>query len=163
MDDLIMKWDNLEKVLGEYAVELRNAYQDRLINSDRIATGELLNSVECFVEKDNVVISVVLELADYWKYVEYDTKPHWPPKDAISEWIKFKPILPDNRFGYLPTPEQLNFLIRRKISEKGTKGTNDLHNTVEEINEKYIDLIEQAITEDIEQTSTAILTQFFKD
>lgn len=172
MGDLEMKWTNLEKVLKEYAIELRNKYQDNLINSDRLASGELLNSVDFvntdIIQKDNISISVSLQLAEYWKYVEYNTKPHWPPVDKIKEWIRVKPILPDNRFGKLPTPDQLAFLIGRKIAgespnnlEGGTKGSNDLHNAVEEINARFMELIEEAITKDVDEASTVILTEYF--
>ena len=162
MNDLEIKWENLEKVLEEYAIELRNKYQDNLINSDRLASGELLNSVEYIIEKDNISISVSLQLAEYWKYVEYDTKPHWPPVDKIKEWIRVKPILPqpDNN-GKLPTPDQLAYLIGRKINELGTTGSNDLHNAVEEINERFLELIEEAITKDVEEVATVILTEYF--
>ena len=162
MNDLTIQWNNLEKVLEEYAIELRNKYQDNLINSDRLASGELLNSVEYIIEKDNISISVSLQLAEYWKYVEYDTKPHWPPVDKIKEWIRVKPILPqpDNN-GKLPTPDQLAYLIGRKINELGTTGSNDLHNAVEEINERFLELIEEAITKDIDEVATVILTEYF--
>lgn len=162
MNDLTIQWNNLEKVLEEYAIELRNKYQDNLINSDRLASGELLNSVEYIIEKDNISISVSLQLAEYWKYVEWDTKPHWPPVDKIKEWIRVKPILPqpDSR-GKLPTPDQLAYLIGRKINELGTTGSNDLHNAVEEINERFLELIEEAITKDIDEVATVILTEYF--
>lgn len=163
MNDLEMKWTNLEKVLEEYAIELRNKYQDNLINSDRLASGELLNSVEYIIEKDNISISVSLQLAEYWKYVEWDTKPHWPPVDKIKEWIRVKPILPDDRFGKLPTPDQLAFLIGRKISEEGTKGSNDLHSAIDEINSLFLEKIEEAITMDVEEASSVIFTEFFRN
>lgn len=158
--DTIMKWENLYKVLEEYAIELRNKYQDNLINNDRIASGELLNGVDYLVQMDNIQISVSLKLADYWKYCEYDTKPHFPPVDKILDWIKVKPILPDNRFGKLPTPDQLAFLIGRKISEEGTKGSNDLHNAINEVNNDFTARIEEAITKDISVEFDAIFTQF---
>lgn len=163
MNDLELKWDNLSKVLEEYAIEVRNKYQDNLINSDRIASGELLNSVEYIVEKDNMHISVSLSLLDYWKYIEYDTKPHWPPVDKIKEWIKVKPVLPDNRFGKLPTPDQLAYLIGRKISLEGTSGTDDLHRAVDDINNRFMERIEDAISKDIDEASTVILTEFFTE
>lgn len=169
MGDLEFKWTNLEKVLEEYGRELRNKYQDSLINNDRIASGELLNSCEYVIQKDNISISVSLQLAEYWKYVEWDTKPHWPPVDKIKEWIRVKPILPDNRFGKLPTPDQLAFLIGRKIAgespnnlEGGTEGSYDLHSAIEDINTEFMQRIEEAITKDVDEASTVIFTEFFK-
>ena len=45
----LVNLDNLAAVLDEFAVEVRNLYQDKLILHDRIASGDLLNSVECNV------------------------------------------------------------------------------------------------------------------
>lgn len=163
VEDRLMNWSNLEKVLDEYGAAVRNKYQDNLISSDHLATGELLNSVEYIIEKDNMQISVSLELADYWKYLEYDTKPHWPPVDKIKNWIKVKPIIPDGRNGKLPTPDQLAFLIGRKISEEGTQGTKDLHSALVDINDEFEALIMEAISKDVDEMSTVIFTQFFND
>lgn len=163
MEDRLMNWNNLQKVLEEYAITVRNKYQDNLINSNRIASGKLLNSIDFIIEKDNQHISVSLKLEDYWKYVEYDTKPHWPPVDKILEWIKIKPILPrPDRKGNLPTPNQLAFLIGRKISEDGTTGTKDLHSAIEEINTEFEIRIQEAITKDLESGFSAIFTEFFR-
>lgn len=159
--DEIIKWVETEKVLNEYGMKLRNLYQDNLIRSDRIASGDLLNSVEFIVTKDNYSIQVSLQLAKYFRYVEWDTKPHWPPINKIEEWIKIKPVIPDERDGKLPTEKQLAFLIARKISEKGTKGSNDLHEAIKTVNDEYRELIRQAITLDIKSNFHTIFTEFF--
>lgn len=162
MNDLEIKWENLYKVLNDYAVEFRNALQDSYIEDDRLASGELINSCEYIIEKDNISISVSIQIADYYKYIESGTKPHWPPVDAMLNYVKVKPILPrpDSR-GKLPTPEQLAYLIGRKISQVGTEGTNNFHKTAEQVNEKYLPLIEEAITKDVDEASTVILTEYF--
>lgn len=162
MGDLEIKWDNLYKVLNDYAVEFRNTLQDSYIEDDRLASGELINSCEYIIEKDNISISVSIQIADYYKYIESGTKPHWPPVDAMLNYVKVKPILPrpDSR-GKLPTPEQLAYLIGRKISQVGTEGTNNFHKTAEQVNEKYLPLIEEAITKDVDEASTVILTEYF--
>ena len=164
MNDLEIKWDNLYKVLNDYAVEFRNALQDSYIEDDRLASGELINSCEYIIEKDNISISVSIQIADYYKYIESGTKPHWPPVDAMLNYVKVKPILPrpDSR-GKLPTPEQLAYLIGRKISQVGTEGTNNFHKTAEQVNEKYLPLIEEAITKDVDEASTVIITEFYRN
>lgn len=156
-------WEKTYEVLKEYAIELRNTLQDSYINDDRIATGDLLNSVEYIIEKDNRQIEVSLQLEEWWKYVEEDTKPHFPPPDAMLNYIKAKPILPkpDNN-GKLPTPNQLAYLIGRKISEVGTTGTHNVRDTVRLINERYEEKIGQAISEDINNELDVIIIQSFK-
>ena len=156
-------WEKTYEVLKEYAIELRNTLQDSYINDDRIATGDLLNSVEYIIEKDDRQIEVSLQLKEWWKYVEEDTKPHFPPPDAMLNYIKAKPILPkpDNN-GKLPTPNQLAYLIGRKISEVGTTGTHNVRDTVRLINERYEEKIGQAISEDINNELDVIFSQAFK-
>ena len=156
-------WEKTYEVLKDYAIELRNTLQDSYINDDRIATGELLNSVEYIIEKDDRQIEVSLQLEEWWKYVEEDTKPHFPPPDAMLNYIKAKPILPkpDNN-GKLPTPNQLAYLIGRKISEVGTTGTHNVRDTVRLMNERYEEKIGQAISEDINNELDVIFSQSFK-
>ena len=161
MEELI-SWDNLKAVLEEYAIKLRNTYQDNLIKNDRIASGDLLNSVEYIVKSDNISISVSLQLANYWKYIEWDTKPHFPPMNKIAEWIKIKPVIPvPDRNGKLPTEKQLSYLIARKISEEGTEGTQDLHKALEVVNEEYRDKISDAIGKDVMKGFNVIFSEFF--
>ena len=150
MDELL-NTESLEAVLNEYAVAVRNLYQDRLILHDRIATGELLNSVEVHgVEYNGQAWEVKLDLADYWRYVEMDTEPHWPPPSAILKWIQAKPVLPrPMKNGKLPTPEQLAFLIGRKIAVFGTKGQPDLTDSVEDMNKAFQERIAAALAHDV--------------
>lgn len=156
-------WEKTYEVLKEYAIELRNTLQDSYITDDRIATGDLLNSVEYIIEKDDRQIEVSLQLKEWRKYVEEDTKPHFPPPDAMLNYIKAKPILPkpDNN-GKLPTPNQLAYLIGRKISEVGTTGTHNVRDTVRLMNERYEEKIGQAISEDINNELDVIFSQSFK-
>lgn len=156
-------WEKTYEVLKDYAIELRNTLQDSYITDDRIATGDLLNSVEYIIEKDDRQIEVSLQLKEWWKYVEEDTKPHFPPPDAMLNYIKAKPILPKpDRNGKLPTPNQLAYLIGRKISEVGTTGTHNVRDTVRLINERYEEKIGQAISEDINNELDVIIIQSFK-
>ena len=149
MDDLL-NTETLRAVLEEYGVAVRNLYQDRLILHDRIATGELLNSVEVHVDYDGQAYEVKLDLADYWRYVEMDTEPHWPPPSAILKWIQAKPVLPrPMKNGKLPTPQQLAFLIGRKIAVFGTKGQPDLTDSVEDMNRQYQERIAAALAHDV--------------
>ncbi len=149
MDELL-NTENLAAVLQEYAVAVRNLYQDRLILHDRIATGELLNSVEVRVEYSGTAYEVKMDLADYWRFVEMDTAPHWPPRAAILKWIQAKPILPRPMSnGKLPTPEQLAFLIQRKIAVFGTEGHPDLTDSVQDMNAAFRDRIAAALARDV--------------
>ena len=147
----LISFDNLEAVLNEYGMEVRNQYQLNLIHSDRIASGELLNSCEFDVKLNDKTYQVRLELADYWKYVEYGRNPgKFPPTNKILEWIMVKPVLPrpDNNLKDI-TPKQLAFLIGRKIANEGYEGSKDLENANDSLIRKYEPKIVAALAEDL--------------
>lgn len=150
MNELI-NLDNVMAVLEDYAIAVRNKYQDNLILHDRIASGGLLNSVEYRVVQDGQTFEVQLTLQDYWKYIEDGTRPHFPPLDRILEWIRVKPVIPrpDDK-GRIPTPQQLAYLIGRKINEEGTEGSKDLHDALEVINAEYRERITAALGHDMQ-------------
>ena len=120
--------EHLQQVLQEFAVEVRNLYQDNLITHDHIASGDLLNSVECRVETEDRAFLVQLTLEDYWKYVEDGLapagkypNPGWKAFPHILNWVTVKPVIPKRDNGRIPTPKSLAFLITRK-SERGHEG-----------------------------------------
>ena len=159
MDGLI-KWTNLQRVLGEFAVELRNRYQDNLIRDNKIATGNLLNSIDYKVQYDDRAIWVELHLEDYYKWVENGRGPgKFPPPDKTLERIK--PIIPDDRGGRLPTEQQLAFLIGRKIAEQGIEPGNQLHNAMDDIFPQFEERIDEAIALDINEAIDIIFSSFF--
>ena len=146
----------LLQVLEDLAKDIKENYKDHLELHDRIASGDLLRSVETEIEVKGTTYIVWLNLADYWKYVEEDTKPHWPPKQAIDRWIFIKPVIPrPDKNGRIPTPDQLSYLIRRAISEHGTTGSHDLRDTENAVlpmyEERLLDALERDCLEYIEK------------
>lgn len=161
MSDTLLSLTRTEAVLKEYAMAAADLYKDNLMHDQRIATGELVDSVHTEVVTEDRVIAVDMRLAGYWKYVEFGTPPHLPPPGALLKWIEAKPVIPrpDSR-GRIPTPRQLDFLIRRKIASVGTEGKPTLANTVKELNEQYLPLIEAALTEDLAGSLDSTLSWF---
>lgn len=159
----IIDFTHTEQALREYGEAVARTYREHLQEHNRIATRRLIDSVTVQIIRDGgASITVALDLASYWKFVEWDTRPHWPPKGALLDWIRAKPIIPrpDSR-GHLPTPEQLDFLIRRKIANEGTKGTHDLGDSVDAVNKEWLPRIEDAIARDIDQALEAQLWLLF--
>lgn len=152
MDELIT-FPNLQRVLEEFAQELKAQYQYNLNANDRFASRNLMNSVECIVKHGKSSYTVSLKLADYWYYVENGRKAgKMPPIDNILEWVRIKPILPyPDDDGHLPTPRQLAFLIARKIGEEGTKGTHDLRKATDDIWADFQERIYMAIDKDFDE------------
>lgn len=154
-------WNKTYEVLREFAIRLRNEYQDKLIQDNKIATGELLNSVDYVIEKNDRAISVSLKLEDYWKWVEEGRKPgKFPPPDAILSWLRVKPIIPDERTGRIPDERQLAYLIGRKIATDGIEPGYQLRYTKERLFREFENRIEEAITQDITENITIIFSEF---
>lgn len=147
MAEPLFQPSRLLQILEDLAKDVRENYKEHLELHDRIASGDLLRSISTEVEVSGTTYTVWMNLADYWKYVEDDTKPHWPPKEAIDRWIFIKPVIPHGS-PKPPTPEQLSFLIRRKISEEGTKGTHDLRDTEAAILPVYEERLLEALERD---------------
>lgn len=157
----LINLDNVMDVLEQYAQDVRNEYQDNLIRNDRIAGGDLLNSVEYRIEQNGTTYEVKLELAKWWKYVERGVQgekntaspyknPGWKAFPHIMKWISIKPVLPrPNDDGDLPTPKQLAYLITRNIVKNGTEGSNDLGDALATINERYKDKLVYALQQDL--------------
>lgn len=156
----LISFDNLGMVMQEYAELLERDYQEELREDGHYATGNLINNMHYIIESGGTSIEVSLSLADYYKYLEKGTRPHWPPIDAIMQWIKVKRILPSKTYdGKLPTEKQLAYLIARKISEVGTKGSDDLKKSIQDVNSVYEMKIIEAINKDLDAGLTAILME----
>ena len=150
--DKLIDLPHVQAVMEEMAIAIRNEYQDNLIRNDRIASGDLLNNIEYEITRGDFTYTIYVKMKDYWYYVENGRKAgKWPPIDNILNWITVKPVLPrPNAKGKLPTPQQLAFLIARKIGEEGTEGTQDLRKATDTIWDTFEDRLYEAIDADVD-------------
>ena len=150
--DKLIDLPHVQAVMEEMAIAIRNEYQDNLIRNDRIASGDLLNNIEYEITRGDFTYTIYVKMRDYWYYVENGRKAgKMPPIDNILSWIRVKPVLPrPNAEGKLPTPQQLAFLIARKIGEEGTEGTQDLRKATDTIWDTFEDRLYEAIDEDVD-------------
>ena len=127
--------DLLIHILQQFGNLIIDSYRRKLFEGNANATGLLGNSLSTTVNAEDGIYEVVLNIQDYWKYLEYGRKPGtFPNIDAIRKWIQVKPVLPTpDRNGKVPTINQLTYLISRKIEEKGIEPRYYLNNTLEEI------------------------------
>ena len=144
-------------VLEEY---MDNAYIlfDRQFKRDkRSASGETLRKLDFKLNVKSDEYIVTFYAPDYYEYVEEGRKAgKMPPREAILKWIQVKKILPKpDKNGKLPSTETLAFLIARAIGKHGTikdkgyKGGEYLADTVEEINDKYLPKLQEALEQDV--------------
>lgn len=143
------QFKNLERVLNDFGNDFVNYVADKIIEANGIATGEMLNTLDFEVMKENGHYTVYLKHTDYFTYFDEGTEPHWPPREPIEQWVKDKPIYPepDGR-GNLPTVEQLAFLIARKISRDGTEARNVFEAAKQEIIPRYEEKWNEALAQD---------------
>lgn len=155
MADNLMNLTTLAATLQDLALDIAQGYKDELTAHGHYTTigpeaHRLLDSIRTELKVGETYYEITMTLMDYWKYVENDTRPHWPPPGVIAKWIEIKPVLPrPGRNGRLPSPKSLEYLIRRKISQVGTKGTHDLEKTKDAVITAYRDRIEAAIQHDL--------------
>lgn len=158
MNELI-DFAELRQVLQDLANDIRDNYKEHLQWNDRwtekgVPSGysqRLIDSVKTQVVVGDRAWEVTMTLNDYWKYVESDTKPHFPPVSKILEWIRIKPVIPrPGRDGRIPSQQSLAFLIGRSISEHGTKGSHDLQAVKDGVIPWYKEKIAIALGHDME-------------
>ena len=157
MEQLI-DFTELQQVMQDLANDIRDNYKEHLEFNDRytergVPSGysqRLIDSVKTQVVVGDRAWEITMTLNDYWKYVEDDTKPHFPPVNKILEWVNIKPVLrrPDAN-GRIPSPQSLAFLIGRAISEHGTKGTHDLEKVKDGVIPFYKEKLATALGHDV--------------
>lgn len=145
MDNLDLT--NIQQLLQQFIQAVREDLAQQNIN----ASSKLSKSLKSVVKQKGKWIEISISLEDYWKYIEYGTRPHFPPIQAIRKWIDVKPVLPRPMKGKLPTPDQLAFLIARKISKVGTRPKPFLNKTISDFNliDKIYDLLLNQIQQQI--------------
>jgi hypothetical protein len=94
-----MATDNIYKTLeqiGQQVVdEMKAIIMKGYMGRPAVATGNLLNSIQYDVQVNGGVWTLVVEYADYGKWVNNGRNPgKFPPKAAIEQWVRLKG-LPD--------------------------------------------------------------------
>lgn len=164
MEEFEIEWIHLREVLEAFAQHFRNKLQENMLKNGSNASGNLVNSIKTEVKIGVDTYEVGVWLADYWYYVNNGRGPsknggNGTLRDKIREWIKVKKIVPHigtiktgKQAGkkYLPTIEQLSFLIARKIHREGYVGTHFFDDAKADSTEYFQQSINYAISEDIE-------------
>ena len=143
-------------------------YKTLLEEDNKVASGDLLNSIQGEVRVDNNLYTFVINLNDYWKFLEYGVngtavdngstysfKGKTVNTDAIEKWITVKGIVPHSINNKVPSTKQLAYVISRSIARNGIKGghylnsslqsTDFINNIIEEFS-KQINIVINKIT-----------------
>lgn len=141
--------DILIRILELYGNDIIREYRRKLYVGGHNASGLLGNSLSARVNAEDGIYEVILNIQDYWKYLENGRLAgKFPNIDAIRKWIQIKPVLPRAYNGKIPTIDQLTYLISRKIANEGIKPTYYLADTLDQID---MQPLESAVTQFLEQ------------
>lgn len=169
MEDI--KWENLERVLNEFADAVVQKARENLERNGTNATGALSQSLDDHrdervkIEEDRYQVFIALE--DYWRYIEYGTGPahvkegvdefnvlhlgvqhtgepraqYWPPIGVLRTWANVKGLGGDESFPYA---------VQGKIHKEGVEPKPFLEPAIEETLPRFEDAIREAIEADVE-------------
>lgn len=169
-----LELDNVRKILDEYCIEFDKIYKQKLSSDGKAPKN--LNNIEVDVELNGSNVTVILNVPEYYKWIESGRKPYgrgsddyssrpqgkYPPIASIKQWIKDKHIVPREQNGKLPTEDQLAFLISRKIAYKGIEPGNQKKDTIQELNSRYIERLRSALKEDFGVYQLKVLNEINK-
>ena len=146
-----IRLDNVRMVLDEYALKFQELIKRKMVEKDKVASGNLLASIHTEINVNGVIYTVYLHSEHYLKFIELGTKAHWPPPQPILEWVRNKKLPTRELTGdkSLPTEKQLAFLVSRKIARVGTEPVPLIAETEEELNDIYIPRLQAALELDI--------------
>lgn len=142
MSDIQM--DNLTKSVKELGADVVDTIKKILQSENKIATGNLIQSLDYKVIE--VIGKVFLEItaADYFKFVDKGRRPgKMPPIKPIKSWMQAKGIVSKNK--------SLPFMIARSIGEKGIKPTNVKQRAIKEVMKNVDKIIKKGAVKDIEK------------
>lgn len=154
METYTLTFNNLQTTLNAFIDDFVSTYKSLLIRDNKKATGNLVSSIKPLkIDFTNNKMQGTIDIASYWKYVEYGRRPgKFPPVNKILDWIKVKPVIPRPLNGLKPPTEaQLAFLISRKIAREGIKPGNQYEEALNISWTKNEKNISDAISKDLNE------------
>lgn len=164
MAEQLIDLSQVYAVLQDLAHDVQEGYKDTLRADGHYTTlgseVTLIDSVKTHVVLGDRYYEVTMDLNDYWKYLEDGTRPHWPPREAILNWVRIKPVIPrPDALGRTPSENQLAYLISRKISQVGTKASHGLERTKDAVITAYRDRLAEALGHDVSNYIAKVMAQ----
>jgi len=148
-------WSALTNVGDELVKELTK----QLIAHDKVATKNLVNSLDFDVIEQAEKLSLVLKADYYLRYVDEGRKKgNPPPSKEIEKWIKVKGISLRSDKGVKYKPAQAAFVISRSIGKKGIKATNVINKSINNVLNN-LDSLSEAYKQDVLRSLSNILLE----
>lgn len=143
-----------EQAIGRWAETFRERYHDNNVQAGYDPARPLQTDIRFRVYNKSGNFEIEFNLPEYWWYAEHGRGPgKMPPKGSLLQWMQFKHILPSpmqlkSGRTVLPSMNSLEFLIRRKIGEKGTQGSHTWELTEQQMKEQLIRDVKEALEKD---------------
>lgn len=160
-----LELNHVQECLNKYKKDFEYIYKQKLIDDHIDPGSKLIQTCNAEIQFNGLTMSVKLNLQDYWKFVENGRAPggKFPPILKIEDWIKERNILPrPDKNGKLPSQKSLAYLIARKISEDGIEPGKQLEDSIQEMNNVYMDLFKEALQQDFNDYQLKILEKINK-
>ncbi|MBI5192762.1 MAG: HK97 gp10 family phage protein [Nitrospirae bacterium] len=131
-----------ETVVRKVKTAMRTAALDVQRDAKRrvaVDTGNLRASIKANISPDGLKAEIGVDKqanANYAPYIEYGTRPHWPPLSALTEWCRRHRM------------QGKEFLIARKIARYGTKPRPFLIPAWESVKPGFIKAMQDAVKAD---------------
>lgn len=142
----------IDAVLRKYAATVKEDFLD-LLKQNNMGGSNLAKTFKMTVNWTGKDYSIIIKIADYYKYIESGRKPgaKMPPLKVIIKWIGVRKIIPRKVNGITPTVKQLAFLIGRKISRDGIRAKPMLGAAILMNERQFQQDMEVALLGDIEE------------
>lgn len=155
------EYENLRIAMEKYGEELIVELAVQLKKADKVATGNLIKSLDYDLIEALDTIVVNIKSLNYLDVVDGGRKKNKkaPPQDAILKWVNVKPLprWRDKKGRFISKKSQA-FLIARSISKNGIKPTNVIKKSINKVRKIQAKLISEAAGADIRQLVQNVLT-----
>lgn len=124
--------DELLDLFDELGVEFKEIIIRILREKNKVATGELVKSIDYALGETNGKYFIELIAAEHWEFVEYGRLPgKFAPVAPLKEWMVVRGI-----------PESAVWAINAKIKRDGIPAVPFLEMSIKEIEEKYLETLQ---------------------
>lgn len=124
---------SIESLSDEYGEILVSTLKRNIVDVDKYATGDLVDTMYYEVKTDGVKSVIRLNANHYLRFVDQGRRPgKYPPLSAISKWARVKGI-----------SQRAVFPIARKIAERGTPASNVINKTLDQVKREFLPIYEK--------------------
>jgi hypothetical protein len=141
----------LESQLNELGETVANIFKAEIKANGKVASGNLLNSIEYQVDIDSAAATVNILAADYFKYIVEGRKAGYPSDgdgkflENLIDWVKAKGLETDDKAA-----TRAAYAIRESIFKNGIPPVDLLKFAEEQIDKLVTELVIEELNKEVE-------------